>query len=302
MTELQRQNSIIALPLDFTSFDTETTGFDTTYDHIIELAAVRYRDGQAAEAWSSLIKPPESIPEVITLLTGISNEMVADAPSIAEALPAFVRFIGEDILIGHNIGFDINFINHAGYEITNRFVNTLRLSHKVNRELTQHRLIDIADHYKLSPPGYHRSLADAATTAAVYLIMRDKVLSAMTEQEFADSFQRDPAAKTDYRAFISSMGDVVSIADTPITGKTVVFTGALERMERKDALLLVARLGGIPAADVTKSTNILVVGNKDFASSVKDGKTGKMKKAEGYMAKGLDIMTISEDTFFEMIE
>lgn len=136
MTELQRQNNIIALPLDFTSFDTETTGFDTTYDHIIELAAVRYRDGQEVEAWSSLIKPPEPIPEVITLLTGISNEMVADAPSIAEALPAFVRFIGEDILIGHNIGFDINFINHAGYEITNRFVNTLRLSHKVNRELS----------------------------------------------------------------------------------------------------------------------------------------------------------------------
>lgn len=301
MTDAQKANGIIALPVDFVSLDVETTGHDTTYNHIIEISAARYRDGQLTDTYSSLIRPPQPVPEYITALTGINNEMLSDAPELQAVLPDFSAFLGDDILIGHNIGFDINFLNHAGYEIAQKYINTLRLSRKINPDLEHHRLQDLAAHYGIQPETFHRSLADSISTARVYLCMRRQVLDIMTEAEFVSSFRPSYASVgPNYREFIASM-DPVDAVDSAISGKTVVFTGALDRMERKDALLLVAQLGGIPADGITKKTNILVVGNGDFASSVKNGKTGKMKKAEEYAAKGFDIITVSEDTFFELI-
>ena len=95
---------------------------------------------------------------------------------------------------------------------------------------------------------------------------------------------------------------VDEIDDTnPIYGKTVVFTGALSSMGRKEALQIVANLGGIPADSITAKTNYLVIGAADFVKSVKDGKTTKMKKAEALRLKGADIATISETAFFDLI-
>jgi len=88
---------------------------------------------------------------------------------------------------------------------------------------------------------------------------------------------------------------------TSVFGKTFVFTGVLQRMIRKDAMQLVADLGGICGDGVTAKTNYLVLGNNDYCSSIKDGKSSKHKKAEKYKAAGLDIEIISENVFYEMI-
>ena len=123
----------------------------------------------------------------------------------------------------------------------------------------------------------------------------------MTEQDFIKSFDKH---ENSYEKFIQGLDLTADAAneDSPIFGKTIVFTGTLERMQRKDALSLVAKHGGIPSDKLNKETNYLVVGNGEFVASVKNGKTSKMKKAESMALKGIDIHVISENTFFKMIE
>ena len=87
----------------------------------------------------------------------------------------------------------------------------------------------------------------------------------------------------------------------PIFEKVIVFTGALSSMSRKEAFQLVANLGAVPDETITKKTNYLVIGDSDFAKSVKDGKTTKMKKAESLRQKGYEISIISERAFWELI-
>lgn len=89
--------------------------------------------------------------------------------------------------------------------------------------------------------------------------------------------------------------------NNPLFGKIVVFTGTLERMTRRDAMQVVADLGGINGDTVTKKTNYLVLGNNDMCASIKDGKSTKQKKAEKYILDGADLAIISEDVFYDML-
>ena len=82
---------------------------------------------------------------------------------------------------------------------------------------------------------------------------------------------------------------------------SVCFTGTLEKFPRKEALQIVTNLGGIPTDSVTRNTNILVLGNNDYCSSIKDGKSSKQKKAEELILKGHDIIIVSEKSFYDML-
>src|SRR5581483_6902151 len=98
--------------IDFVVLDTETTGLRPGPDRVIEIAAVRLRGGEAVGAFQSLVNPGRRLPTFIVKFTGITQEMVSGAPSAAEIFPDFLRFIDEAILVGHNIGFDINFLSY----------------------------------------------------------------------------------------------------------------------------------------------------------------------------------------------
>jgi len=105
--------SIIAFPSGYVALDIETTGLDPSVDEIIELAAIRVRDGVRADTFASLVKPRNTISGFITELTGITNDMVSGAPRVESILPQFCEFIGGDVVVGHNVNFDINFIYDA---------------------------------------------------------------------------------------------------------------------------------------------------------------------------------------------
>jgi DNA polymerase-3 subunit epsilon len=90
--------------------------------------------------------------------------------------------------------------------------------------------------------------------------------------------------------------------DCPLYGKYVVFTGALQRMTRREAMQATLDIGGLCSDSVTKKTNFLVLGNNDYCKSIKGGKSNKQKKAEALQLAGLDIHVISENTFYEMLE
>ena len=317
MRELKGK-SIVALPSDYVVIDTETTGLDYEFCDIIEVCAIRYSHGQPLDTFTSLIQPrpfmtededtgkfvTEYVDGFISDLTGITNEMLETAPKPAEIIPSFVSFVGNSVLIGHNVNFDVNFLYDAaerlGLTLSNNFIDTLRISRKIFPDLPHHRLHDIAYACHVEPTGEHRAKADCLTTAQCYEAMRKLVLAQQSECSFCNLFK----STYNYNTVLSNLTATVDAIDetNPLFGKFVVFTGALSSMARKNAFQIVLNLGGKPENGITKHTNFLVVGNAEFAASVKDGKTLKMRKAETYRQKGQDISVISENAFFNMIE
>ena len=165
-------HSLLTFPRDYTVIDIETTGLDPQWNEIIELSALRVRGGQVVDRFSSFVKPEYEIDEFITELTGITNEDVADAPAIGDILPQFLDFVGSDIVVGHNVHFDVNFIYDAaeassGRIVSNDIVDTMRISRYVFPALAHHRLADVAAALGISQESAHRALVDCETTHAV---------------------------------------------------------------------------------------------------------------------------------------
>lgn len=316
--------SIIALPSDYVVVDTETTGLDFDDCSLIEISAIRYVDNAETARFSSLVKPPLTtfyrcgsdgsisaveyyVDSFISELTGITNEMLEDAPGPEEVLPAFLDFIGGAVLVGHNVSFDINFLYDAavrvcGKPLTNDHIDTIRIARKVYPGMEHYRLADVAEACGVHQDSAHRALADCETTAACYQAMREAALAAGSEEDFRARFKKQRVQNyADYIAGLDLSG-LEPDEDHVLYGKTIVFTGTLDRMPRKEAIALVAKIGAVPSDTLTKKTNYLVVGNGEFAQSVKDGKSAKMKKAESYALKGCDIHVVSENTFWSILD
>lgn len=159
---------------DYVVFDLETTGIRPGFDKIIEISAVKVRNHEAADQYSTLVDPQMHIPEAATAVNGITDEMVKGAPSIEEAVRGFLRFIEDDILVGHNIHtFDMHFICDAamkvlGTEIANDYIDTLYLSRKCLPQLSHHRLTDISEYFHISTAGAHRALNDCIMNQECY--------------------------------------------------------------------------------------------------------------------------------------
>jgi len=107
----QKGNSLLAIYSSYVAIDLETTGLDPHWDEIIEVAATRVDDGVITDRFQSLINPKCEIDEFITELTGIINEMLFSAPNLETILPKYLEFIGDSIVVGHNVNFDINMTN-----------------------------------------------------------------------------------------------------------------------------------------------------------------------------------------------
>jgi len=169
--------SLLALVPDYVAVDIETTGLDPQQNDIIEIGAIRIIDGQKAGSFSSLINPGYEIDEFITGLTGITNEMLASAPAIEDVLPHFLEFVGESIVLGHNVNFDVNFIydnceSTLGRSFANDFVDTMRLSRRLYPEHRHHRLSDLVGRFGVGEAVEHRALADAEQTFRCYEYMK----------------------------------------------------------------------------------------------------------------------------------
>ena len=229
--------------------------------------------------------------------------MLIPAPPLKNIIPSFIEFIKDSILIGHNVNFDINFLYDAcesfGYILDNNFVDNMRIARKLFPEEKHHRLIDVINMLDVSIERSHRADDDVLATLQCHEKMKQIVLSQGTISDFQDKFNKRRKYDS-YKA--SAVSATVSEIDdsNPLFQKTCVFTGTLS-FPRKEAWQLVANLGGIPADRITKKTNFLIIGDYDFIKSVKNGKTSKMRKAEEYKSSGLDISTLSESTFLDMV-
>ncbi len=161
----------------FVVFDLETTGLNSSpvtgnMDKIIELGAFKITDGEISESFTTFINPGRKLSDEIIALTGITEEMVASAPSYEQVMPDFYKFCYGSILVGHNIaGFDFKFVDYywqrLGYTIPRKLIDTIPLSQEL-LYLSNYKLNTIADRFGIVF-NHHRAIDDALTTAKIFL-------------------------------------------------------------------------------------------------------------------------------------
>jgi len=292
--------SLLEIIDDYVVIDIETTGLSPKYNEIIEISSLKVENNEIIDQFSTLCKPNNEIPEFIIDLTGITNDMVKTAPKIEKVLPDFIKFIGNSTIIGHNVNFDINFIfdnykRHFNMDLSNDFIDTLRLARKALPELKHHGLADLVYYFNLDVNA-HRALIDCQNTFKIYNFLKIDI----QEKGILLISNKKPYS-LDLK-LIQANVSLDSIDDSnPFWGKYCVFTGELDRMTRKIAAQIIANFGGINENGITKKTNYLILGNNDYCKTIKDNKSSKQKKAEDNILKGQDLQIINEDVFYDMI-
>lgn len=286
---------------DYCVLDTETTGLSAYYDEIIEIGILRVRNNEIVDRYDQLIKPSTEVDDFITDLTGITNEMLKDMPSISNIKSDVLSFIGDDIILGHNTSFDMRFLNEGFKEqLTNRYMDTMQFARKLYPELKHHRLSDLTDYLDLHN-NEHRALSDCISTKELY----DAVKASMAEKNLAIEDLWVSSGRHGGRGInIEEIKptEVVIDEDGFFYNRHVVFTGKLEKMLRKDAMQIVVNLGGVLDNSVNKQTNYLILGDNDYNAILKGEKSSKHKKAEKLKLEGQDIEIIDERTFYDLLE
>ena len=155
----------------FVVFDTETTSRDVKMGELVEIGAVRVSGGAVSDRFSTLVKPSRGI--VGKQIHGITEADVAAAPSPVEAARQFLAWAGDDILVGHNVGFDITFLEAALADGTRiepgHYLDTLVLARAAYPDLDAHKLADLVEFFELGTAPAHRALGDAEATAALLI-------------------------------------------------------------------------------------------------------------------------------------
>lgn len=177
---------------DYVLFDLETTGISCNYDEVIEISALKVRNGAIVDEFNELVCPGRPIPRETSMVNHITDQMVEGAPSFKEILPRFIEFIGDDVLAGHNIHtFDMKFLyrdceKYFGQALTNDYMDTLRLSKIVFPDWRHRRLSDLAEYYGISTVGAHRALTDCYINQQVLELMAKEWNTSGVQKRRAD--------------------------------------------------------------------------------------------------------------------
>lgn len=160
---------------NYIAFDLETTGLSVETDQIIEIGALKVKDGRVVDRFMEFIKPDKPISSTITSITGITNEMVADARKTEMVIRDFTEFCEDDVLVGHNIMFDYKFCKlyaqKCGYAFEKKGIDTLKIARKIHREFESKSLGALCEHYHITNQAAHRAYHDALATAKLYQCM-----------------------------------------------------------------------------------------------------------------------------------
>lgn len=288
------QGKELTTPLqDYTVIDVETTGLKADLCEITEISGVRVRGQKNVAEFSSLVRTLHPIPDNIISLTGISNEMVKDAPELEEVLPAFLEWLGDDVLVGQNIPFDISFLLHGCRSARiepfhNDYEDTLSFSRLLLPEMPHHRLGNLCDHFGIVNEQAHRSLSDCRATFEVYKrlcgLIEEKKLTA---HDFSFGIlhledKKDVSARCEYDR------------SHPLYGKRVVFTGSFKRQKRKELEAMASDCGAVVVHEISFTTDYLFYG-EGSENAV------RFKKAELLKEQGAQLQILNEDGFFELL-
>ncbi|MCP5098808.1 MAG: DEAD/DEAH box helicase family protein [Chloroflexi bacterium] len=167
------------MSITYVAIDVETTGLDAGKDDIIEVAAITFRGSDILDEFSSLVNPRRDVPPFITNLTGITQEMVDDAPSMFTLRSRLRSVFGDHVLIGHNVGFDLAFLREERLGLGNHRLDTVTLASILFPDAGRFGLESLARYLKLPIPTgeqTHRALDDAELTVELFLALREQAL------------------------------------------------------------------------------------------------------------------------------
>lgn len=164
----------------YVALDLETTGLDPERDAIIEIGAVKFRGEEVLEEFSTLVNPGRPLPSEIAALTGITDDDLRSAPCLPEVLAPLERFVGNLLVIGHSVGFDLAFLRRWSVLNRNRWLDTFKLASILAPDARRYSLKELAAHLGLPLLEHHRALDDARATHRLFLALFERALTLPT--------------------------------------------------------------------------------------------------------------------------
>lgn len=281
---------------NYTMIDIETTGLSSYRDHVTELGAVKVRDGKIVDQYSKLVKYPGSnrVPAFITKLNGITeDQLINEGTPVKEAIAEFRSFIGDDVIAGYNVNFDLNFVYDLCQKfklpkLSNDYVDVLRFA-RVYYPRQHNRLIDVMQRSGIAQVEEHHGLADSLDSIKVY-------------QDFQEHFTPDLLKKAqDKIKNIDLTADEVDYYQlglkNPVDNKKIVMSGHIH-MDQNDAAKMIQNMGGQVQDSVLSDTDLLIVGDHDFFNKNNQA----LQTARELKHEGSAIKSWSEGFFLNMLD
>lgn len=168
--------------MKYIAFDLETTGFLPGVEQITEIGAVKFENGRPVARFATLVNPGKPIPAEVVKVTGITDDMVKDAPGIEGLLPQFAEFCGDDIIVAHNAAFDVQFLTadikkFESAAPTGIVLDTLAIAKKVIPGMANYKLGTLIQHFDINSTDFHRAEEDASYCGQLFWKLVEKVAS-----------------------------------------------------------------------------------------------------------------------------
>lgn len=282
---------------NYTMLDIETTGLYPYRDRITELGGVKVRNGQIVDQYTNLVKfsKNNSVPAFITKLNGITEEQIVKEGIPAEqAIREFREFIGDDVIIGYNVNFDLNFLYDLSQKyglpvLDNDYVDVLRLARTYYPRERHNRLLDCMQRAGIAQVESHHGLQDSLDTIKVY----DDFA-----QHFTDDLLEKAQSKIKNIDLTTGELDYVDLGwHNPVQNKNIVLSGNIH-MNEAEAGKMINNMGGQVDDSVLATTNYLIMGDHDFFR--KDNQD--LNAARDLIKNGAKIKRFSETFFLSMLD
>lgn len=237
----------------YIALDLETTGFDPVADDPIEVAAIRFDENQIYERFQTLVNPGKTIPQIVTHITGIHDEDVANAPKLEDVKEQILAFIGDYPIVGHNITFDTTFLRNKGFALKNVEFDTLPLTSILYPKLPSYSLETISAAFGIAEKQDHRALSDTVACAQLFQKLLKKIQT--LKPEFLKTMQDIFTVPAPHIAELFTGGTQGGMYEKePVLIKNEVFIrtssrekeiedSIYEALEKKETLLLEAGIG-----------------------------------------------------------
>lgn len=285
---------------DYCVVDIETTGLHPKNDVIIEIGALKIRNGSVVDTYEQLIKPHRELDEFAKQYNGIVEEMLADKPFIGDVKDSFLDFIGDDVVVGHcNASFDIPFLNRAfGNDFSNKYLDTYAFCRKLFAERKSWMTKEMCDLFDIGSLN-HRALQDCYAKMKIFEAIKTEIADKKINLKKLFAKKHQHQQKKLKKNIVCTVDEIDE--DNFFFGKTVVITGALTIGNRDEAKQILINLGAKVTGRVSGATDIVVIGDFSNGVSSSDGKTAKQRDAEKERLKGRNIQILDNETFTELL-
>lgn len=288
---------------EYVVFDIETTGVSNAYNDITEISGVRVSHGKIVEEFSELVKPRKPISRKIAELTGITNAMVKDKPSIEIVGKRFQTFVKDSVVVAHNANFDVNFMydNFIKYDIgvfNNDFIDTLRLSRYLIKDSDNHKLSTLIDYFGFESIGSHRGMPDALNTHKLLLELKD------LHEANPNAFNVKRRTYQSLNLDDIKMEDSMQNIDThnPFYNQNICFTGIFNNFTKQEIAQTIANHGGVLQKIVNNQTDILILGDEKKQIQMYGSKSIKHRKVLDFQNQGKPIKIFDEEDLIKFIK